>query len=236
MDTLMSSQNIGSRWRQVNLWCDDWQAAEQMAVTHLGPLLIEAEHAETITSWWFVRKGESWRLRVLPAAGQDQKTTAFLEQMVGELTGQGAIRRWAETIYEPEIHAFGGAEAMGVAHALFHADSHHLLRHLAEARQDHRRELGLLLGTALMRGAGQDWFEQGDMWAQVAAHRVANHHPPEPSRAAVAAVHRLITASADTDTSPLRSALAWPAAFQYVGCDLADLAQQGALPGAFGPC
>ena len=61
---------------------------------------------------------------------------------------------------------------MGVAHALFHADSHHLLRHLAEARQDHRRELGLLLGTAHQRGAGQDWFEQGDMWAQVAVHRV----------------------------------------------------------------
>lgn len=47
----MNSQNIGSRWRQVNLWCDDWQAAEQVAVTHLGPLLIEAEHAETIISF-----------------------------------------------------------------------------------------------------------------------------------------------------------------------------------------
>ncbi|MGH4001923.1 MAG: thiopeptide-type bacteriocin biosynthesis protein, partial [Pseudonocardiaceae bacterium] len=145
---------------------------------------------------------KSWRLRVLPAAGQEQTATAFLEQMLGGLMGHGAIRRWAETIYEPEIHAFGGADAMGVAHALFHADSHYLLRQLAEARKDHRRELGLLLGSVLMRAAGQDWFEQGDIWAQVAAHRVANHHPPEPSRTAVAAVHRLITASADTHTSP----------------------------------
>ena len=46
-----------------------------------------------------------------------------------------------------------------------------------EAPGDHRRELGLLLGTVLMRAAGQDWYEQGDIWTQVAAHRVTGHHP-----------------------------------------------------------
>jgi protein-L-isoaspartate(D-aspartate) O-methyltransferase len=118
---------------------------------------------------------------------------------------------------------------MDVAHALFHADSHHLLRHLTAARQDHRRELGLLLGTTLIRAAGQDWFEQGDIWTQVAAHRDANHPPTEPSPTAVAAVARLITASTHTDTSPLRSAPTWPTAFQHAGRDLAELTQQGSL-------
>ncbi|MGH3792897.1 MAG: thiopeptide-type bacteriocin biosynthesis protein [Pseudonocardiaceae bacterium] len=115
-----------------------------------------------------------------------------------------------EVVYEPEIHTFGGADAMGLAHALFHADSRHLLAHLAQRRQDHRRELGLLLGTRLMRAAGQDWYEQGDIWARVAAHRAAEHSP-EPSPTTVSAVRRLVTATADTDDSPLGSAPAWPA-------------------------
>jgi len=176
-----------------------------------------------------VRKGASWRLRLLPAAGQDDKATAFLDQAMGALMGQGAIRRWAAAIYEPEIRAFGGGDAMDVAHALFHADSRHLLRHLAQARKDHRRELALLLGSLLMRAAGQDWYEQGDIWARVAAHRAAGCHPPGPSPTAVAAVHQLITATAGTDDSPLRSAPAWSAAFQRAGRELAGLAQQGCL-------
>jgi thiopeptide-type bacteriocin biosynthesis protein len=125
---------------------------------------------------------------VLPATGRDDKATAFLEQAMEALTGHGAIRRWAEAIYEPEIRAFGGADAMDVAHALFHADSRYLLRHLAQARKDHRRELGLQLGSVLMRAAGQDWYEQGDIWAQVAAHRPGACQPPEPAPAGAAVV------------------------------------------------
>ncbi|MGH3842755.1 MAG: thiopeptide-type bacteriocin biosynthesis protein, partial [Pseudonocardiaceae bacterium] len=225
----MNSQNSATRWRQVNLWCDDWQAAEQMAFTHLGPLLTEADHTEYITCWWFVRKGASWRLRFLPIDSRDGTGTTFVAQLTGTLTDQGAIRRWTRAIYEPEIHAFGGADAMGVAHALFHADSRLLLRHLARSRKDHRRELGLLLGTRLMRAARQDWYEQGDIWSNVAAHRVADHHQPDPSPIAVTAAHQLLIAAADTDDSPLRSAPAWPAAFRYAGRELADLAGQGSL-------
>ncbi|MGH3799887.1 MAG: lantibiotic dehydratase C-terminal domain-containing protein [Pseudonocardiaceae bacterium] len=32
----------------------------------------------------------------------------------------------SEVVYEPEIHAFGGADAMALAHNLFHADSRHI--------------------------------------------------------------------------------------------------------------
>ncbi|MDQ2881890.1 MAG: thiopeptide-type bacteriocin biosynthesis protein [Actinomycetota bacterium] len=225
----MNGQNTATRWRQVNLWCDDWQAAEQMAVTHLGPLLTEAEHTESMTCWWFVRKGASWRLRFLPTDSPDETGTTVVEQLTGTLIDHGVIRRWTPAIYEPEIHAFGGADAMDVAHALFHADSRHLLRHLAQARKDHLRELGLLLGTQLMRAAEQDWYEQGDIWATVAAHRITDHHPTDPSPTAVAAAHQLITAAADTADSPLRSAPTWPAAFRHAGQELADLAAGGSL-------
>jgi protein-L-isoaspartate(D-aspartate) O-methyltransferase len=227
MDKLMSSPVTGSRWRQVNLWCDDWQAAEQMAVAHLGPRLADAQHAEIITSWWFVRKGPSWRVRCLPAPGQDEQVTSVLERTMQDLATNGTIRRWVATIYEPEIHAFGGVDGMDVAHHLFHADSCYLLSHLRQAREDHRRELGLLLGSLLMRAAGQDWYEQGDVWARVAAHRLINQ-PPLPDMAAQA-VHRLIAARTSSAHSPVAAAPDWPAAFERAGQGIADLAHEGSL-------
>lgn len=224
----MSGQHTGSGWRQVDLWCEDWRAAEQMALTYLWPLLTETDANRSITCWWFVRKGGSWRLRFLPVDGRDETATTFADRMTTALRDQGAIRRSAEVVYEPEIHAFGGADAMAVAHALFHADSRHLLHHLAQRRGDHRRELGLLLGTRLMRAAGQDWYERGDVWARVAAHR-ADEHAPEPSPTTVAAVQRLVTATTDTEDSPLHAAPAWPAAFEHAGRVLTELNQQGNL-------
>ncbi|MGH3546710.1 MAG: methyltransferase, FxLD system [Pseudonocardiaceae bacterium] len=231
----MGDQNTSTGWRQVNLWCDDWQTAEHMAVTHLGPLLTQAEDTGSITCWWFVRKGESWRVRFLPGDGRDETAVALVEDLTTMLMERGAIHRavsigHGEVVYEPEIHAFGGADAMALAHSLFHADSRHILYHLALARPgtEHRREVGLLLGTRLMRSAGQDWYEQGDIWAQVAAHRTTDKHH-EPSPATLAAVQRLLAAYGDTGESPLALAPDWPVAFEHTGQALADMAQQGTL-------
>src|SRR5260370_35403390 len=163
-----------------------------VVVAHRGRRLTGAEQARIITSWWFARKGVSWRLRCLPAPSQDEQATVVLEQMTRDLHTHGRLRRWAAAIYEPEIHAFGGADAMDLAHDLFHADSRHLLSHLREARTDHRRELGLRLSSLLIRAAGQAWYEQGEIWAQVAAHRDTGHPPPQPP-STPAALHRLLT-------------------------------------------
>ena len=77
--------------------------------------------------------------------------------------------------------------------------------------------------------AGQDWYEQGDIWEQIAAHRGSEHRPGGPSPTTMAAMRRLITAAADTDDSPLRSAPDWPMAFQHAVRALAELAQRGTL-------
>lgn len=208
-------------WRQLNLTCDDWQAAEQMAVTHLGPLLADAEDAGSIGAWWFVRKGDTWRVRVRSAP------QAFIDQLTTALTKHAAVRSWAETIYEPETRAFGGADAMDIAHGLFYADSRHLLHHLTRAGQDHRRELAVVLATRLLRAAGLDFYEQGDCWTQLAAHRTSE--PAEPAPSMVAAVQRLITATTDTPASPLQTTPVWVEAFEHAGSGLADLAAHGAL-------
>ncbi len=215
------------RWRQVSVWCADWQAVEQMAVAHLGPQLNAAEHAKIINSWWFVRKGPSWRVRLLPAIGQDEQATTAMEQTMHDLSGRGTLQRWAVTIYEPEVRAFGGADGIQLAHDLFHADSHHLLNHLRRCRSDYRRELGLLLGTLLLRAAGQEWYEQGDVWARVAAHRPTSQLPVSEDTAE--GVHRLLTARTYSAHSPLAAAPDWPAAFQHAGEGLAELALHGRL-------
>jgi protein-L-isoaspartate(D-aspartate) O-methyltransferase len=215
-------------WRQVNLWCDAWQAAEQMAAHHMGPLLTEAEEAGDIAAWWFIRKRESWRLRILPA--QDRDTAAFLAQLTRTLTDRAAILRADGVIYEPENRRFGGPEAMRVAHGLFHADSRHILTHLARTYEvdDHRRELGVRLATRMMIAAGQDFYEQGDIWAQLAEHR-SEEAETEPSPGSLAAVQTLITAESDNQNSPLTLEPDWPNAFEDAGHTLAALAHHGRL-------
>ncbi len=210
-------------WRQLNLTCEHWQAAEQMALTQLRPLLTDAEEAGIITAWWFVRKGDTWRVRLRPA------TPAFLDQITTALLEQGTVRTWSKTIYKPETHAFGGPASMDLAHDLFHADSRHLLDHLAHADRDHRRELAVILATRLLRAAGLDRSEQGDCWTQLSTHRTPGVGAVEPPPATAAAVHRLITATADTACSPLHTAPAWVDAFEHAGRRLAVLAAHGVL-------
>ncbi|MFJ2112086.1 methyltransferase, FxLD system [Streptomyces sp. NPDC087850] len=215
-------------WWQVNLWCDTWQAAEQMAARHLGPLLAEAEETEEITAWWFIRKRASWRLRVLPA--EDRDAAVFLAQLTSTLTDRAVIRHASGVLYEPETRRFGGPEAIRVAHNLFHADSRHILAHLACTPEgdDHRRELGVRLATRMMTAAGQDFYEQGDTWAQLCEHR-SEEGQPVPSPGTLASVQTLITAESDNEDSPLALEPGWPAAFEDAGRALAILAHHGRL-------
>lgn len=230
----MSETYIADGWRQINLTCATWRAAEAMATSCLTSLLIAAQEGGEIGEWWFVRKGPVWRVRLRASAVDGPGAGDAVSRIAEELTGRGAIIRWAEVAYEPEIHAFGGLAAMNVAHDLFSADSHHVLAHLAgvgtsPARTDHRRELGLVLGTRLLRSAGQDWYEQGDIWQRLASHRDSAAGRPDPSPGLIASVGRLITAADDSPISPLTAAPKWPATFERAGRELSRLAQAGRL-------
>ncbi|GAB3848793.1 methyltransferase, FxLD system [Dactylosporangium cerinum] len=232
---IVTGHTNANGWRQLNLTFGTWQTAERDAADQLGPLLRGGEHDGVLDRWWFVRKGPAWRLRLQPAPSADTGRVAELIRHLTDVAAVTGLRDWAEVVYEPEVHRFGGAAAMDLAHTLFHADSRHLLGYLAGAdrdhRVDHRRELGLVLATRLMRAAGQDWYEQGDIWVAVADHRAAasGDHADEPVPAQLAAVRQLILATVDTDTSPLCAAPGWPAAFEQAGAALADLAQRGGL-------
>jgi thiopeptide-type bacteriocin biosynthesis protein len=233
----------GSSWRQVFIHFDDYAAAERIGVGHLSPEMIRTEATGLITSWFFMRKNPCWRLRFLPAHGSEADATATVHHRLDRLREAGHIIKWVETIYEPETYAFGGTEAMALAHHLFHSDSTHILAHLgadsaptSEPRSDQRRELSILLCCNLMRGADQDWYEQGDVWT-----RVAETRPKPPDATAdrrnnlEAHLRRLLTVDTHP-TSPLyheNENLAflsdWTACFTETGQRLSDLARNGTL-------
>ncbi|MFC7908344.1 thiopeptide-type bacteriocin biosynthesis protein [Streptomyces nigra] len=216
-------------WRQANVAFQYWERAETDALTHLAPLLRDAEDEGVLTAWFIIRKHPCWRVRYLPAAGGQD----CIGQGLDALTATGIITGWTEIIYEPEVHAFGGTEAMASAHRLFHRDSRSLLNHLQGDACGHRRETSLMLCSLLMRSAGLDWYEQGDVWARVGAHRVL---PPEADRESHdrlhAAVHRLISVNGEDLMRPggkLAHAAGWARAYTDAGQELAHITNSGQL-------
>ncbi|MGC0328046.1 thiopeptide-type bacteriocin biosynthesis protein [Streptomyces sp. SAI-170] len=106
----------------------------------------------------FLRKDSGLRLRTeRPAAG-----------LLDRLVADQQITGWANSIYEPETEAFGGPEAMDVAHDLFCADSRSAL---PETGSPGTRERCVMLLSTTIREAGLDPFEAGDVWSQLAAVR-----------------------------------------------------------------
>ncbi|GAA1237456.1 hypothetical protein GCM10009665_29530 [Kitasatospora nipponensis] len=222
-------------WRQVNLHFANWPDVEQLAARHLLPALTAAQGAGDLTGWHFLRKAPCWRMRYRPresaAPIRDE-----LDPILRTLHAAGHLSRTVEVVYEPETHAFGGPAAMDIAHRLFHQDSHAIIDFLSHPRgpRDHRREVSILLLVALMRGARQDWYEQGDIWARTAANRPLDSADPDR----LASLRTSLTPLLAADTGPasrlltagpLAFAAPWLAAFQHAGQQLHQLHDDGRL-------
>ncbi|TLP57849.1 methyltransferase, FxLD system [Microbispora triticiradicis] len=211
-------------WLQCNIHFSDPTSEFQVAAADLLPPLAAAQGDGHLHAWWYIRKNGVWRLRY---RGGPQVVANLLDTLAAD----GRITGWEPGIYEPETLAFGGPQSMDVAHELFHRDSCHVLSRAAEpgpaARQ---RETSILLCAALMRAAGLDWYEAGDVWAQVAEHRPIDPAkpawPPEREIGLQAVMHRLLTA--DARSLPALPT-GWLDAFEEAGQSLASLAHQGRL-------
>ncbi|GAA1892716.1 thiopeptide-type bacteriocin biosynthesis protein [Actinomadura bangladeshensis] len=215
----MNDTSDNSSWTQVNIAFPGQNARERerQAVAHLARVLPPAETAGLITSWFFIRKGR-WRVRYRPAEtrGRDSVRSQLIRGV-----------DWTGDIYEPEIHAFGGHPSMDTAHKLFHADSRHLLTFLNGTPAD-RRERSLILCTALMRAAGLEFGEQGDVWAQIAEQRsVLRGELPDPATwsSFTNDVRQLLTGQAQRDDIGHD----WLTAFQNTGGQLKSLREHGQL-------
>ncbi|PDP86571.1 methyltransferase, FxLD system [Glycomyces fuscus] len=216
---------------QILIEWSDWASAEHTAAHSLGPVLEQGRAEELVPTWWFIRKRPHWRLRYTGGRPARQ----FLDTHLERLRQEGSVTRWVHGIYEPESGAFGGHAGMGLTHALFCEDSRQLLAYLvrsgaAPGEELGRRELALLLGSAFLRGARLDWFEQADVWAKVAAMR-ARPYPFHPEAELLSSTRTLMTVSPRSlaSSGPLRHAAAWVEVFTAAGAALADLAARGRL-------
>ncbi|UGQ13570.1 methyltransferase, FxLD system [Yinghuangia sp. ASG 101] len=229
-------------WPQYLVAFAEATRAEETVATYLLPVLDASADGDP-PRWSFLRKHPHWRLRHPPPSNRrtrrDQRTE--LAVVLDQLTAKGLVTGWTPSLHEPEATAFGGPDGMNVAHDLFHHDSRAVLlrngcRPAATSTQQlGRRELALLLPSVMMRAAGLDWYEQGDTWARVAAHRLPEPVTrTEPTDRARTAARRLMTVDAGpTSRLVTGGALAdlgsWVAAFHDAGRHLAALNRDGHL-------
>ncbi|MFJ1599639.1 methyltransferase, FxLD system [Streptomyces sp. NPDC088261] len=215
------------QWQQHNITFADRERAQRVITERLGPALLAAEQGGQLRTWWFMNK-QPWPLRYLA-----EEPSSIIESLLSNLVGEGASVSWLPCVYEPEADAFGGPNAMDAAHELFHRDSRHLLTYQPSPEHLGRRETAVLLVSAMMRGARLDWYEQGDVWAKVAALRpAATPLPPERAAELVPPLRRLMLADARSlcrSNGPLHGHDAWVDSFEGAGAALADLAHRGAL-------
>ena len=142
---------IAPDWIQHNIEFPDRATAARIAAHELWPALAAAQDSGDLHGWWFVRK-QPWRLRYRAA----DPGPAAITSLLSDLAARGQLISWATVIYEPETMAFGGAEAMTIAHDLFHHDSHHILARAAQATAPAlgQRETSALLCSVMLRAAG----------------------------------------------------------------------------------
>ncbi|MFC9328878.1 methyltransferase, FxLD system [Kitasatospora sp. NPDC057015] len=216
-------------WIQHDITFADRGATEPLSAHRLLPVLATAQQAGELQDWWYMRKNP-FRLRYRAAA-----PVPAIATLLDTLTEEGLVARWNKEIYEPETDAFGGPEAMEVAHRLFCTDSVHLLTRATAQGPPAlgRPETVVVLVSAMLRAAGLDWFEQGDVWAKFAALR-GDPSPLPVDRAATltAAMHHLMRLDPHRlarDGAPLAGHSAWIDAFEKAGQDLVHLARDGRL-------
>lgn len=232
----LQTQAATRDWYQLHIEFSEWAAAEQIAVAHLGPELQRFQDSGVIAAWWFIRKAPYWRVRIKPTCEIEHASVA-IESIMDKLTACGLLGGWRRTVYEPESAAFGSQGGMDIAHDLFCADSSNILAYLRQRKPTlGRRELSVLVCSALFRGAGQEWFECGDVWHRVTRLRPTPSDVPADRLAELAGGLRTLLAH---DARPAGSlfgtdgllsfAAPWAAGFYRAGRKLRAAADDGKL-------
>lgn len=204
-------------WFQARIAPRDWATAEAVFAAEIAPRLDQLHHGQV--AWWYLRKHPHWRLRIRTTDHEQP------EALLDGLAAAGVIDAWWPGTYEPETTAFGGPTAMTIVHDLFCADSRGVLAYARHPQpQLGRRELSLLLLSALHQHAGLDPFEAADVFARVTHLRPA---PPEAASERVDALamtmRPLLVITIDPDmplfaaSGPAAHAAAWLHGFVHAG-------------------
>ncbi|MEV0611184.1 thiopeptide-type bacteriocin biosynthesis protein [Polymorphospora rubra] len=225
-------------WYPVRVEFTDWTTAESVATQHLRPAFEEARGVEVISRWWFVRKYPCWRIRFASQPGTTpQELGNGIGTVLDELVAAGHLVRWWTVDYEPEEYVFGGTDATDIAHDLHCADTLGVLDYLNRQNAPlGRREMHILLCSAMCRSAKLEWHELGDVWHQVAAMRPL---PPDVKPARLQEMQTDLRRLMTVDLNPngnvfgggasLSFAAPWTAAYLSAGKQLGEAAHAGTL-------
>jgi thiopeptide-type bacteriocin biosynthesis protein len=126
---------------------------------------------------------------------------------------------------------------MEIAHSLFCADSANILKYASQPKPAiGRRELSILLCNALVDGAGQEWFERGDIWDLVSRMRPALKDMPREQLASLTDSVRTLLSYQLPSARPVPgvddTSIAyadWATAFHHAGQAIATAAGEGTL-------
>jgi thiopeptide-type bacteriocin biosynthesis protein len=223
-------QRSGSRWHQVRVRLAVLDQAERVLAAVVGPRLDDLVADGAAAGWWFMRKSPGWRIRLLDA------DVVAVGRALDDLAEARVLAEWNAAVYEPEEAAFGGLAGMDAAHALFCADTSGVLGYLRRADPaPGRREISLLLISAMFGGAGLDWFERGDVFARIAAIRPAAAISATAHARLAAQLRRILSAHVGGQSplfapgGPAGFAAGWRVAFEDAGQAYAAAASAGTL-------
>ncbi|MEV7415374.1 thiopeptide-type bacteriocin biosynthesis protein [Streptomyces sp. NPDC089919] len=187
-----------SGWHQANIRFTDYPAGNRIFRAYL----LSALRTGPVGNWWFIRKHPYWRLRYLPAPGSTaEEAVRHVAEALDSSVSWSVTAEWTPALYEPEVTAFGGPDGMVLAHALFHDDSVGVIDYQAAAGGQQAaldsKAVSLLAMTMLMRSAGLEFGEQGDVWGLVESRRpLADAMTAEQFSAMVEPMRRLLLADA----------------------------------------
>lgn len=222
-----------SGWHQANIRFTDYPTGHRIFRAYLLPAL----RTGPVGAWWFIRKHPHWRLRYYPAPGSaPEDAVHHVAEALDSSVSWNVTAEWSAAPYEPEVTAFGGSEGMVLAHELFHVDSVGVIDYQAAASDQQAgldsKAVSLLAMTMMMRSAGLEFGEQGDVWGLVEARRpLADDVTAEQVSTMVEPMRRLLLADAQSllDSEALAHVQPWISGLETGGRALERAAAAGDL-------
>jgi thiopeptide-type bacteriocin biosynthesis protein len=164
------------QWIQANVALSrrpDALTSARAVFAKLSERLPQWRRQRRVTCVFFTRKPPDLRLR-LRVAGTSKQVRAELLAMLRGLRRAGALTRFFFSVYEPEIHLFGGLAAMQLVHRHFDADTIGWMELDKLAQAGQRTTLApdaisnAVLNDLFVRTIA-DRFEVWDVWRNLAA-------------------------------------------------------------------